>query len=143
MSVEPACWRLLDPPLSVVVAVPRRRSECLTTAMGVRALAVGTNVVVEVDGWGAWLRCRRFLRRGSLVVEREFVPIPSLQRAAFRVEDAPVARSHFASTLLTTPPRLGCLSPLADLGVALVRVAARTPVLGMVMPGRIVVARRR
>jgi hypothetical protein len=143
MSVDPACWRLLDPPGSVVVAVPRGRAASRAAAVVARGLAAGTDVVVEVDGWGAWMRCRRFLRRASLSVEREFVAIPSLQRPAFRVEDSPVARAHFASTLLTTPPRLGRLSPLADVGVALVRVLARTPVLGLVMPGRVVVARRR
>jgi hypothetical protein len=143
MSVAARHWRLLDPPGAVVVTVPHQRAASGRAAATVNRMARGTHVVLEAGGWGARRRCRRFLRRAGLEPEQEFLAIPSLRRTAFRVEDTPAARAHFAATFLMPPPNLGRLSVVADVAVAVARPVARTRLFGICVPGRVVMARRR
>ncbi len=124
-------WALIEPAGAAVVELGIGRR--------VPALAPGATVVVRCGGPGAWFRCRRFARRHHLQGQRSYLVLPSLGRARLRIEDAPEARAWFVANLLTTPPGAGRLSPVVDLVVAVVRLAARGPLLGIVTPGRVVV----
>lgn len=142
MSVAAEHWRLLDPPGAAVIRLARPRRARQAARRDVRAVRPGSPVVLECTGWGARWHCTHFARREGLDIGRSYVVLPTLRRASFRVEDAPAARTWFADHLLTTPPGAGRLTPVVDLAVQLLRVAARSALLGALAPGRVVVTTR-
>ena len=104
-----------------------------------RALPPGSPVLV----WGGARSCHRLARRAGIEVDREFIAIPSVRSPLYLVEDAPEPIDYFCSTLLTLPPGASILAPLGEAFLAFVRTFRRSPWLGSVIPGRVLVGRRR
>lgn len=105
----------------------------------VRALPSGASVLV----WGPARSCRRLARSAGIEVDREFIAIPSVRSPIYLVERAPEPINYFCSTLLTLPPGTSLLAPLGEAVLAFVRVVRRSPWIGSVLPGRVLVGRRR
>jgi hypothetical protein len=82
-------------------------------------------------------------RLADIEVDRQFIAIPSIRSPLYLVEDAPESITYFCSTLLTLPPGASVLAPLGEGVLALIRALRRSPWIGWVLPGRVLVGRRR
>jgi hypothetical protein len=105
----------------------------------VRALPPGSAVLV----WGPARSCRRLARSAGIEVDREFIAIPSVRSPIYLVEKAPEPINYFCSTLLTLPPGASLLAPLGEAVLTFIRAVRRSPWIGSVLPGRVLVGRRR
>lgn len=106
------------------------------------ALAPGTPVALWASGPLARLRGRRLARRAGLVLEREYVVLPTASHPAFYVEDSPTAMGWFTSRVLTPPPGLAVGTGLANVALAVVRALAPSSLLGALSPSRLAVGYR-
>ncbi|HEY9333092.1 hypothetical protein [Kribbella sp. NPDC050459] len=86
-------------------------------------------------------RLRRTARELGVVVEREFVVLPTLDRPMVVVDDVEEAIRHFWTAVATVPPGLAFAVPAS----ALLGLARRAPWrwTGALAPARVVVGRRR
>jgi hypothetical protein len=105
----------------------------------VRALPPGSSVLV----WGPARSCRRLARSAGIEIDREFIAIPSVRSPIYLVEKAPESINYFCSTLLTLPPGASVLAPFGEALLTLVRAVRRSPWIGSVLPGRVMVGRLR
>ena len=137
-----ARWKLLNPDGATVLTVPLGPLERRALLRQAKAVDPGAPFVIEAAGPGAKWRAERFARRAGLTVERRYLPLPTLGRALYRVEDSGAARRYFADTLLMAPPTMGRFRLAIDLALPLLRALARSRALGIVVPGRILVGRR-
>jgi hypothetical protein len=105
----------------------------------IRALPPGSSVLV----WGPARSCRRLARSGGIEIEREFIAIPSVRSPLYLVERAPGPINYFCSTLLTLPPGASVLAPFGEALLTLVRAVRRSPWIGSILPGRVMVGHLR
>ncbi|MGW5194877.1 hypothetical protein ACWEOO_36875 [Kribbella sp. NPDC004138] len=86
-------------------------------------------------------RLRRTARELGVVVEREFVVLPTLDRPMVVIDDVEEAIRHFWTAVATVPPGLAFAVPAS----ALLGLARRAPWrwTGALAPARVVVGRRR
>ena len=133
-------WRAVSPPGAVRVELGRSRAARRQAERDVRALPAGTAVALAAAGPGAARRCRRLASRTGLVLEREFLAVPSATVPAYLVEDERGPVELFLATVLVTPPG----APLARAveGVlTLVRALRPVRVVRALAPGRVAVGR--
>ena len=86
-------------------------------------------------------RLRRLARGLGVVVEREFVVLPSLGRPMVVIDDVEEAVRHFWTAVATVPPGLAFTALPASALLGLARIAPWRWT-GAVAPGRVVIGRR-
>ena len=132
-------WRVLSPVDAVRIEL--RGARARGDADTIRALPLGTPVVLSASGPAATRRCRTFATRSGVRLDREFLAIPTARAPGCIVEAAPGPVGTFVSSVLVAPQdsRLG---PLADAGLGLIRALGSWRLLRAIVPGRIVVGIR-
>ena len=105
-------------------------------------LPSGSRVVLTDDRPGGRIRLRRKAARLGLQISREYVVVPSWSRPSFVVEDHPTTLAWVWTTLATVPPGVSRGSLLAEAAVRASRHRFVLAVVGNVVPGRVVIARR-
>ncbi|HZX05369.1 hypothetical protein [Kribbella sp.] len=100
----------------------------------------GPVVLVDQRPWSR-RRLRRTARELGVVLEREFVVLPTLERPMVVVDDVEEAVRYFWTAVATVPPGLAFAVPAS----ALLGLARRAPWrwTGALAPARVVVGRRR
>ena len=145
MTIPPAARVLL--PQNAALAWPDSSGD----ADRVMALPPGAPVALADRRLGSRSRLRRQASRLGVVVDAEYVVLPTWGRATFVANDDPASLRWLMSTLATTPPDLsrGRLAvdvalrlwlSLAGAGRPGADLAAR--LLVVVAPGRLVIGRR-
>jgi hypothetical protein len=86
-------------------------------------------------------RMRRVARELGVVLEREFVVVPSVDRPLVVVDDTREAIRHFWTAVATVPPGLTLATVPASALLGLARLAPWRWT-GAVAPGRVVIGRR-
>jgi hypothetical protein len=131
-------WRVLGEPGAVRVELSPFRST-RGRAQLLRLLSPGTPVVIAASAPGANRRCRAFVSRARIEVEREYLAFPSAGAPGYLVEDAPAPVRFFLDHVLAPPPRPAFALPMA----AALRTLRGLPwrVVRRVAPGRLVVGR--
>lgn len=109
------------------------------TAAELRALPHGTPVVLLDHRPGGRLRTRRIAATGAIVVDRQYVALPSLRRAIVVVEDTAEALRWACRSLVAPPPGVTWMHALVDAGVKFLR--HRPGTAGVLAAGRVVVGR--
>jgi hypothetical protein len=86
-------------------------------------------------------RLRRVARDLGVVLEREFVVLPTIERPMVVIDDVEPAIRHFWTAVATVPPGLAFTAVPAS---ALLGLARRAPWrwTGAITPGRVVIGRR-
>jgi hypothetical protein len=132
-------WGLLAPPEAVTVDVRPGLLAVRRTAAELRALPAGTPVVLLDHRPGGRLRMRRIAATGSIVVDRQYVALPSLRRAIVVVEDTTDTLRWACWSLVTPPPGVTRAHALADAAVKFLR--RRPGAAGSLAAGRVAVGR--
>jgi hypothetical protein len=132
-------WGLLAPREAVTVDVRSGLLAVRRTAAELRALPAGTAVVLLDHRPGGRLRVRRIAATGSIVVDRQYVALPSLRRAIVVVEDSTDALRWACWSLVTPPPGVTRAHALADAAVKFLR--RRPGAAGSLAAGRVAVGR--
>lgn len=133
-------WRVVGPADAVRVELGRSRRSRRGAERAVRTLSAGTPVVLSAAGPGATGRCRRLARRTGLVLEREFLAVPSAAAPAYLVEDERGPVEVFLESVLVTPPGVP-LARAVDALLGLVRKLRPVWLVRALAPGRIAVGR--
>jgi hypothetical protein len=132
-------WRLLAPEGAVAVDVgfgPRAVHRAIAE---LRALPGGTPVVLLDHRPGGRLRARRIAAADVIVIDRQYVALPSLRRAIVVAEDSRDSLRWACRSLVAPPPGITWTHALLDAAVRLLR--RRPEVTGWVGAGRVVVGR--
>ena len=132
-------WGLLAPTDAVTVDVRPGLLAVRRAAAELRALPAGTPVVLLDHRPGGRPRVRRIAATGSIIVDRQYVAIPSLRRAIVVVEDSTDALRWACWSLVTPPPGVTWAHALADLAVRFLR--RRPGAAGSLAAGRVAVGR--
>jgi hypothetical protein len=132
-------WRLLAPAGAVAVDIPPGLRAVRRTAAELRALPAGTPVVLLDHRPGGRLRTRRIAASGAIVVDRQYVALPSLRRAIVVVEDTTDTLRWACRSLVAPPPGVTWAHALIDAGVKVLR--HRPGAAGSLAAGRVVVGR--
>jgi hypothetical protein len=132
-------WRLLAPREAVAVDVPSGLLAVRRTAAELRALPARTPVVLLDHRPGGRLRTRRIAATGAIVVDRQYVALPSLRRAIVVVEDTTDALRWACRSLVAPPPGVTWAHALTDTAVRFLR--HRPGAAGSLAAGRVVVGR--
>ena len=132
-------WGLLAPREAVTVDVRSGLLAVRRTAAELRALPAGTPVVLLDHRPGGRLRVRRIAATGSIVIDRQYVALPSLRRAIVVVEDSTDALRWACWSLVTPPPAVTRAHALADAAVKFLR--RRPGAAGSLAAGRVAVGR--
>jgi hypothetical protein len=82
-------------------------------------------------------------RSARIDIDRVFIAVPSVRSPIYLVERAPESIEYFCSTLLTLPPGASVLAPFGEALLTLVRAVRKSPWIGSVLPGRVMVGSRR
>ena len=131
-------WRLLAPATAVVVEIPSRPLAVRNAAARVRALPVGSAVVL-LDHRRGSLRARRIAASAGVAVDREYVALPSLRSAIVLAEDSANALRWACQSLVAPPPAVtwahGPVSGVITLLRRYPRLASRLAA-GRVLVGR-------
>lgn len=132
-------WRLLAPAGAVAVSIPRGLRTIHRTAAQLRALPAGTPVVLLDHRPGGRLRARRIAATGAIVVDREYVALPSLRRAIVLIEDTAEALGWACRSLVAPPP--GVTWTHAPMHAAIAMLRRRPGAAASLAAGRVVVGR--
>jgi hypothetical protein len=132
-------WRLLAPEGAVAVELSRGPRGIRRAAAELRALPGGTPVVLLDYRPGGRLRARRLAAAGAIVIDRQYVALPSLRRPIVVAEDSRDPLRWALRTLVAPPPGITWAHALFDAAVRLLR--RRPEVAGWAGPGRVVVGR--
>jgi hypothetical protein len=132
-------WRLLAPREAVAVDVASGLLAVRRTAAELRGLPAGTPVVLLDHRPGGRLRTRRIAATGAIVVDRQYVALPSLRRAIVVVEDTTDALRWACRSLVAPPPGVTWAHALTDTAVRFLR--RRPGAAGSLAAGRVVVGR--
>ncbi|HEY2129021.1 MAG TPA: hypothetical protein VGH77_17720 [Streptosporangiaceae bacterium] len=132
-------WRLLAPTGAMAVSVPPGLRPVRRTAAELRALPAGTPVVLLDHRRGGRRRARRIAATGAIVVDREYVALPSLRRAILLVEDTADALRWACHSLLSPPP--GVTWTHAPIHTAIALLRRRPGAAAALAAGRVVVGR--
>jgi hypothetical protein len=133
-------WRAISPSSGVLVQVGRSARGRSAARQAVAALPAGTPVVLAAGAPGAVRRCRSFASRTGIVLEREYLALPSAGAPAYLVEDAPASVAVFLDSVLLAPPGVPFL-PVVEAILGLVRRLRPWRLVRMAAPGRMVVGR--
>ena len=132
-------WRLLAPEGAVAVEVSPGPRGIRCAVAELRALPGGTPVVLLDHRPGGRLRARRLTAAGAIVIDRQYVALPSLRRPIVVAEDTRDPLRWACRTLVAPPPGITWAHAPFDVAVRLLR---RFPgVAGWVGPGHVVVGR--
>jgi len=132
-------WRLLAPEGAVAVEVgsgPRATRRAITE---LRALPGGTPVVLLDHRPGGRFRAGRIAAAGVMVIDRQYVALPSLRRAIVIADDSRDSLGWACRSLVAPPPGITRAHALLDTAVKLLR--RRPGVVSWVGAGRVVVGR--
>ncbi len=132
-------WRLLAPEGAVAVEVSPGPRGIRRAVAELRALPGGTPVVLLDYRPGGRLRARRVAAAGAIVIDRQYVALPSLRRPIVVAEDSRDTLRWACRTLVAPPPGITRAHALVDAAVRLLRL--RPEVAGWAGSGRIVVGR--
>jgi hypothetical protein len=132
-------WRLLAPEGAVAVEVSPGPRGIRRTVAELRALPGGTPVVLLDYRPGGRLRARRLAAAGAIVIDRQYVALPSLRRPIVVAEDSRDPLRWACRTVIAPPPGSARAHALVDAAVRLLR--RRPEVAGWAGPGRVVVGR--
>jgi hypothetical protein len=137
-------WRdnllAVGPVGAVRVEVDRSRPGRRTQARTIRDLPAGTPVVLSASGRGAIRRCRDVAAQTGVVLEREFLAVPSAAAPAYLVENARGPVEVFLGTLLVTPPGTP-FADMVDTALGVVRALSPWRLIGVLVAGRVLVGR--
>lgn len=132
-------WRLLAPEGAVAVEVSPGPRGIRRAVAELRALPGGTPVVLLDYRPGGRLRARRVAAAGAIVIDRQYVALPSLRRPIVVAEDSGDTLRWACRTLVAPPPGITRAHALVDAAVRLLRL--RPEVAGWAGSGRVVVGR--
>jgi hypothetical protein len=132
-------WRLLAPEGAVAVEVSPGPRGIRRAVAELRALPGGTPVVLLDYRPGGRLRARRVAAAGAIVIDRQYVALPSLRRPIVVAEDSRDPLRWACRTLVAPPPGITRAHALVDAAVRLLR--RRPEVAGWAGSGRVVVGR--
>jgi hypothetical protein len=132
-------WRLLAPEGAVAVEVSPGPRGIRRAVAELRALPGGTPVVLLDYRPGGRLRARRVAAAGAIVIDRQYVALPSLRRPIVVAEDSRDPLRWACRTLVAPPPGITSAHALVDAAVRLLR--RRPEVAGWAGSGRVVVGR--
>ena len=132
-------WRLLAPEGAVAVDVSSGPRALRRATAELRALPGGTPVVLLDHRPGGRLRARRIAAVGVVVIDRQYVALPSLRRAIVMAEDSRESLRWACRSLVAPPPGITWAHALLDIAVKLLR--RRPEIAGWVGAGRIMVGR--
>lgn len=132
-------WRLLAPSGAVAVGISPGVCTVRRTATRLRALPAGTPVVLLDHRRGGRRRARRIATTGAIVIDREYVALPSLRRPIVLVEDTADALRWACRSLVAPPP--GVTWTHASIHVAIAVLRRRPGAAAALAAGRVVVGR--
>ena len=132
-------WRLLAPEGAVAVDVSSGPRAVRRATAELRALPGGTPVVLLDHRPGGRLLARRIAAVGVVVIDRQYVALPSLRRAIVMAEDSRESLRWACRSLVAPPPGITWAHALLDIAVKLLR--RRPEIAGWVGAGRIMVGR--
>lgn len=143
MSTGPAqaAWTALLSPSARAVDVPTQARYRRSLRSQLEQLPAGVTVALHDRRPLSRGRCRRLARRSGLVVQREFVALPSLRRTVYVVEDDRASMRFAWSHLITPPPGAVWLHAPLSLLIAAGRLLPWWA-LGCLAPGRVVLVSR-
>ena len=104
-----------------------------------RALPGGTPVVLLDRRPGGRFRARRIASAGAMVIDRQYVALPSLRQAIVMAEDSRDSLRWACRSLVASPPGITWAHVLLDTAIKLLRW--RPEMLSWVAAGRVVVGR--
>lgn len=133
-------WKAVSPAGAVRVELDRSRVRRRAQERAILDLPAGTPVVLSAAAPGALRRCRDFATRTDLVLEREFLALPSAAAPAYLIEDARGPIETFVATVLVTPPGTPLLRTV-DAALGVVRAVSPWRLIRVLAPGRMIVAR--
>ena len=132
-------WRLLAPAGAVAVDVGSGPLAVRRAIAELRGLPGGTPVVLLDGRPGGRLRARRIASAGAMVIDRQYVAIPSLRQAIVMAEDSRDSLRWACRSLVASPPGITWAHVLLDTAIKLLRW--RPEMLSWVAAGRVVVGR--
>jgi hypothetical protein len=105
-----------------------------------RALPGGTPVILLDHRPGGRFRARRIAAGGAMVIDRQYVALPSLRRPIVVADDNKQSLRWACRSLVAAPPGITRAHALLDTAIRLLR---RHPgIVSWVSAGRVVVGRR-
>lgn len=132
-------WLLLAPADAVVISMSRGLLGVRRAAALLRALPPGTPVVLLDTRPGGRLRSRGIAAAGVMVIDRQYVALPTLRKAIVVAEDSRTALKWACRTLIAPPPGVAWTHAFVDAAVRCVR--RRPELAGWLAGGRVVVGR--
>jgi len=132
-------WRLLAPERAVTVDVGAGPLAVRRAIAELRALPGGTPVVLLDRRPGGRFRARRIASAGALLIDRQYVAIPSLRQAILVADDSRDSLRWAFRSLVAPPPGITWAHVLLDTAVKLLRW--RPEVASWASGGRVVVGR--
>jgi len=132
-------WRLLAPEGAVAVDVRSGPRGVRRAIAELRALPGGTPVVLLDYRPGGRFRAHRIAAAGAIVIDRQYVALPSLRRAIVVADDSRESLRWACRSLVTPPPGITRAHALLDTAVKLLR--RRPEVASWIGAGRVVVGR--
>jgi len=133
-------WLAVSPTGGIRVHVGRSRIERQESRRTVAALPAGTPVVLTSSAPGAIGRCRSFASEAGILVEREYLALPSAMAPAYLVEDARESVAVFLKSVLCAPPGLP-FKGVTEAGLRVIRALQPWRLVRAAAPGRVVVGR--
>jgi hypothetical protein len=132
-------WRLLAPEQAVTVDVSAGPRAVRRAIAELRAMPGGTPVVLLDHRPGGRFRARRIAASGAIVIDRQYVALPSLRRAIVVADDNQDSLRWACRSLVAPPPGITWAHVLLDSAVKLLR--RRPGLASWVGAGRVVVGR--
>ena len=143
MGGVPESLRVLTEAGDLIIEPRRRGARHENLPRGrIAELPSGSRVVLVDDRPGGRIRLRRKAARLGLQVSSEYVVLPSWRRPAFVVEDHTTTLAWLMTTLATVPPGVSRGSLFAEAAVRAGRHRLVLALVGVLVPGRVVIARR-
>jgi hypothetical protein len=130
---------LLAPEGAVAVDVSSGPRAVRRAIAELQALPGGTPVVLLDYRLGGRFRVRRIAAAGAVLIDRQYVALPSLHQAIVVVEDTADALRWACRSLVAPPPGVTRTHALIDAGVKFLR--RRPGAAGVLAAGRVVVGR--
>jgi hypothetical protein len=134
-------WLAVSPPGGVLVHLGRSRNERRASCRAVAALPAGTPVVMACSAPRAIRRCRSFASAAGIVLEREYLALPSADAPGYLVEDTPSSFGAFLESVLFAPPGVP-FQRAVEIALRVMRTARPWRVARAAAPARVVVGRR-
>jgi hypothetical protein len=132
-------WRLLAPEGAVAVDVSSGPRAVRRAIAELQALPGGTPVVLLDYRLGGRFRVRRIAAAGAVLIDRQYVALPSLRQAIVVADDSRDSLRWACHSLVAPPPGITWAHALLDAAVRLLR---RSPeVASWISAGRLVVGR--